>query len=81
MALLTLEKDVGLVGWAIGGGHGYLTSEFGMGADSINPAVVVAADGEVLTASECQNSDLLWAIRGGGGGTFGVIAELTVKAH
>ncbi|RMJ12262.1 hypothetical protein CDV36_008058, partial [Fusarium kuroshium] len=74
-------RDVGLVGWATGGGHGCLTSEFGMGADSIIQAVVVTADGEVLTANECQNTDLLWAIRGGGGGTFGVITELTVKAH
>ncbi|RSL42419.1 hypothetical protein CEP53_012205 [Fusarium sp. AF-6] len=75
------NSDAGLVGWATGGGHGYLTSEFGMGADSIIQAVVVTADGKVLTTNECQNADLLWAIRGGGGGTFGVITELTVKAH
>ncbi|RSM14081.1 hypothetical protein CEP52_001517 [Fusarium oligoseptatum] len=81
MAFLTLKQDVGLVGWATGGGHGYLTSEFGMGADSIIQAAVVTANSDIVTANECQNADLLWAIRGGGGGTFGVITELTVKAH
>ncbi|KAM5368016.1 hypothetical protein ACJZ2D_009730 [Fusarium nematophilum] len=73
--------DVGLVCWATGGGHGYLTSEFGMGADNITQAVVVTASGNILTANECENQDLLWAIRRGGGGTFGVITELTFKAH
>ncbi|KAF7672571.1 fad binding domain protein [Alternaria burnsii] len=75
------NSDVGLVGWATGGGHGYLTSEFGQGADNIVEATVVTPRGEVLTANACQNSDLLWAIRGGGGGTFGLITELGVQAH
>ncbi|KAL0942983.1 FAD-linked oxidoreductase-like protein 18 [Colletotrichum truncatum] len=75
------NADVGLVGWATAGGHGWMTSEYGMGADSIVEATVVTPGGEIVTANECQNSDIFWAVRGGGGGTFGVITELTVKAH
>ncbi|KAI8250710.1 FAD-linked oxidoreductase ZEB1 [Colletotrichum sp. SAR11_239] len=75
------NADVGLVGWATAGGHGWLTSEYGMGADSIIEATVVTPTGDIITANECQNSDVFWAVRGGGGGTFGVITELTVKAH
>ncbi|KAF0326455.1 FAD binding domain protein [Colletotrichum asianum] len=75
------NADVGLVGWAVAGGHGWLTSEYGMGADSIIEATVVTPTGDIITANECQNSDVFWAIRGSGGGTFGVITELTVKAH
>ncbi|KAI1128829.1 hypothetical protein F5Y10DRAFT_277156 [Nemania abortiva] len=75
------SSDVGLVGWSTGGGHGWLTSEFGMGADSIIQAEVVLPSGDIVVANECQNSDLFWAIRGGGGGTFGVITKVTVKAH
>ncbi|KAJ5018350.1 FAD-linked oxidoreductase ZEB1 [Colletotrichum sp. SAR 10_99] len=80
-AKLISTKDVGLVGWAVAGGHGWLTSEYGMGADSIIEATVVTPTGDIITANECQNSEIFWAIRGGGGGTFGVITELTVKAH
>ncbi|KAI8297834.1 FAD-linked oxidoreductase ZEB1 [Colletotrichum sp. SAR11_59] len=80
-AKLISAKDVGLVGWAVAGGHGWLTSEYGMGADSIIEATVVTPTGDIITANECQNSDVFWAIRGSGGGTFGVITELTVKAH
>ncbi|KAI0110816.1 hypothetical protein GGR51DRAFT_569439 [Nemania sp. FL0031] len=75
------NSDVGLAGWSTGGGHGWLTSEFGMGADSILQAEVVLPSGDIVMAKECQYSDLFWALRGGGGGTFGVITKLTVKAH
>ncbi|KAK2729117.1 FAD binding domain protein, partial [Colletotrichum kahawae] len=75
------NADVGLVGWATAGGHGWLTSEYGMGADSIIEATVVTPTGDMVTANACQSSDIFWAIRGGGGGTFGIITELTVKTH
>jgi hypothetical protein len=58
-----------------------LTGEYGMGADNILEAVVVTPDGEILTANACQNEDIFWAIRGGGGGTFGVILSITIKAY
>lgn len=52
-----------------------------MGADSIIEAVLMTPQGDMLTANACQNQDIFWAIRGGGGGTFGVILSVTVKAY
>ncbi|EXK43516.1 hypothetical protein FOMG_02462 [Fusarium oxysporum f. sp. melonis 26406] len=75
------NMDVGFVGWASGGGHGYMTGKYGMGADNILQAVIVTADGKILIVNEHQHQDLFWAIRGGGGGTFGVIISATVKAY
>ncbi|KAE8331920.1 hypothetical protein BDV39DRAFT_167817 [Aspergillus sergii] len=75
------NADVGVVGWATGGGHGLATGNYGMGADNIIEAVIVTPAGEVVTANACQNKDLFWAIRGGGGGTFGVILNVTLKAY
>lgn len=76
-----MPKDVGVVGWATGGGHGFATGKYGQGADSILEAEIVTPAGNFLIANQCQNQDLYWAIRGGGGGTFGVITKLTVKAY
>lgn len=64
-----------------GGGHGPAAHEFGLGADQVLEAQVVLANGNVVTASPCQHSDLFFAIRGGGGGTYGVVISTTVKAH
>jgi FAD/FMN-containing dehydrogenase len=74
-------EDVGIVGWLTGGGHGPLTSMYGMGADNVMQATVVTPAGEIVTANECQHADLLWAIRGGGGGTFGVVTEVVMKGY
>jgi hypothetical protein len=52
-----------------------------MGADNIIEATVVTPNGDLVIANECQNKDLFWAIRGGGGGTFGVILSLTVNTY
>ncbi|KAI1453540.1 FAD-binding domain-containing protein [Annulohypoxylon moriforme] len=81
VAVSGTNSDVGVVGWATGGGHGFLTGEYGMGADNIIEATIVTPTGDLITASSCLNSDILWAIRGGGGGTFGVIVSMTVKAY
>ncbi|KAL7760906.1 hypothetical protein ACKLNR_007441 [Fusarium oxysporum f. sp. zingiberi] len=75
------SNDVGVVGWATGGGHGFATGKYGQGADNILEAEIITPTGKVLIANQCQNQDLYWAIRGGGGGTFGVITKLTVKAY
>lgn len=73
--------QVGVVGWATGGGHGFMTGVYGQGADNIIEATLVTPTGEILTANERQNTDIFWAIRGGGGGTFGVILNMTLKAY
>jgi hypothetical protein len=68
-------------GYTQGGGHGPLTSKYGLGADQVLEWEVVTADGQLLTANCTQNSDLYWALRGGGPGTFGVVVSMTVKAY
>lgn len=67
------------MGWATAGGHGWLTSEFGKGADNILEASIVTPSGDLVTANEHQHLDLFWTILGGGGGTFGVIVEATTQ--
>jgi hypothetical protein len=52
-----------------------------MGADNIIEASIVTPNGDLITANECHNKDLFWAIRGGGGSTFGVILSLTVNVY
>lgn len=74
-------QDVGIVGWFTGGGHGPLSSSYGHGVDNVLQVKIVTPDGKLRTANSCLNSDLFWAIRGGGGGTFGVITEVTMKAY
>jgi FAD/FMN-containing dehydrogenase len=58
-----------------------LTSEYGQGADNILEVEMVLPNGTTIIANECQNKDIFWAIRGGGGGTFGVITKITMKAY
>ncbi|KAG2006452.1 hypothetical protein GB937_008740 [Aspergillus fischeri] len=81
MAVGGTNMDVGVVGWATGGGHGLATGMYGMGADNIIEAKIVTPAGNIVTANACQHEDLFWAIRGGGGGTYGVIVSVTVQAH
>jgi FAD/FMN-containing dehydrogenase len=52
-----------------------------MAADHVVAFQVVTADGRFVTASEESNSDLFWALRGGGGGTFGVVVSVIIRAH
>ncbi|KAE8228392.1 hypothetical protein CF326_g6679 [Tilletia indica] len=68
-------------GFALGGGHGPLGPSHGLAVDNILQFKVVTADGRFRIANKCQNSDLFWALRGGGGGTFGVVTEVTYKVH
>ncbi|KAK4212636.1 6-hydroxy-D-nicotine oxidase [Rhypophila decipiens] len=76
-----LEASVGHGGgWTLGGGHGPLTSLCGLGADQVLSINVVTADGRFLTADGTQNQDLFYALRGGGGGTFGIVTSFIVRA-
>ncbi|KAF8190333.1 FAD-binding domain-containing protein [Mycena galopus ATCC 62051] len=75
------ETSVGASGgWVMGGGHGALANTLGLGVDRVLEFKIVTPTGEFLTANECQNTDLFWALRGGGGGTFGVVLESTTLA-
>lgn len=64
-----------------GGGHGPAAHDHGLGADQVLEARVVLASGEIVTASPCENPDLLFAIRGGGPSTYGVVVSTVIKAH
>lgn len=64
-----------------GGGQNPLAGIYGMAADHVVAFQVVTADGRLRTVSEDQNPDLFWALRGGGGGTFGVVVSVIIRAH
>lgn len=73
---------VGLAGgYSQGGGHSPLASKYGLAADQALEWEVVDGSGNLLRASRTENSDLFWALSGGGGGTYGVVWSLTSKAH
>ncbi len=72
---------VGLAGLIQGGGFGSLSKHYGTAAASLLEAEVVTADGQIRIANACKNPDLFWALKGGGGGTFGVVSKLTVRTH
>jgi len=68
-------------GFALGGGFGSFSKRFGSGAAGIVEVEVVTANGDVLVANEFQHEDLFWALKGGGGGTFGVVTRITMLSH
>ncbi|KAI0459092.1 FAD-binding domain-containing protein [Xylaria acuta] len=67
-------------GYILGGGLGPLVPIFGLGVDNLLQVELVTADGEVKIANECQNSDLFWALRGGGG-AFGITTRIWLKSY
>ncbi len=71
--------SVGLGGFILGGGFGIFSKRFGCAAANLCEVEVVTADGQVLIANEHQNADLFWALRGGGGGTFGIVTRFTLR--
>ncbi|MCJ1395132.1 hypothetical protein MMC18_008013 [Xylographa bjoerkii] len=68
-------------GYSLGGGHSLLSSSYGMGSDNVLEWEVVTMDGSHLVAIPNQNSDLYWALSGGGGGTFAVVLSMTARIH
>ncbi|GAB5587440.1 hypothetical protein Unana1_02340 [Umbelopsis nana] len=76
-AALTLAAGGGYVQ---GGGHSPLSPVHGLAADNALQFTVVLADGQVVVANEAQHTDIFWALRGGGGGTYGVVIDATLKA-
>jgi FAD/FMN-containing dehydrogenase len=74
------SADVGVTGYTLGGGLGWLARRHGLAADSVLRAQVVTADGDVVTADADRHPDLFWALRGGGG-SFGVVTALEFRLH
>lgn len=87
---------VGIAGWSLGGGHGPFGAAVGLGTDNILEAQLVVANGSLVTATATatrieeygtgrvtvlDSSDLHWALRGGGGSTWGILTSLTIRTH
>ncbi len=71
--------SVGIAGLITGGGLGIADREFGLTCDALLEAEMVTADGEIRTINASEHADLFWALRGGGGGQFGVLTQLKMK--
>jgi FAD/FMN-containing dehydrogenase len=72
---------VGVAGLIQSGGFGSFSKAYGTAAASLLEAEIVTADGEVRIANACTHPDLFWAIKGGGGGSFGAVTKLTLRTH
>ena len=72
---------VGVTGLALGGGVGVLSRAWGLTCDDLVGAQIVTADGQVRECDVTREKDLFWALRGGGGGSFGVVTSLTLRTH
>jgi FAD/FMN-containing dehydrogenase len=74
------SPTVGVTGYTLGGGLGWLARRHGFAADSLLRAEVVTADGSIVTATAHDHADLFWALRGGGG-SFGVVTAMELRLH
>jgi FAD/FMN-containing dehydrogenase len=72
---------VGVAGLIQSGGFGSFSKNYGLAAAGLLEAEVVTADGAVQIANACTNPELFWALKGGGGGSFGVVARLTLRTR
>ena len=72
---------VGVAGLIQSGGFGSFSKHYGTAAASLLEAEVVTADGKIRIANACTNSDLFWALKGGGGGSFGAVSKVTLRVH
>ncbi len=72
---------VGVAGLMQVGGFGSFSKSFGTAAANLLEAEIITADGALRIANACRNADLFWALKGGGGGSFGVVTRLTLRTH
>jgi FAD/FMN-containing dehydrogenase len=72
---------VGVGGFILGGGFGSFSKRYGLAAASLIEAEIVTADGQARIVNATQEPDLFWALKGGGGGTFGVVTRFTLATH
>jgi FAD/FMN-containing dehydrogenase len=72
---------VGVAGFINSGGFGSFSKQYGLGAAALLEAEIVTADGAVLLVNACRHPELFWAIKGGGGGSFGVLTRLTLRTR
>ncbi len=75
-ALAGSSPDVGVVGYTLGGGLSWLARKHGIGANQVTAVELVTADGRFVRADRDNEPDLFWAVRGGGGGAFGVVTAI-----
>src|SRR6185312_11172614 len=77
---LGTATDTGIAGLTLGGGMGRMMRRHGLACDNLQSVEVVTADGKILRASESENADLFWAVRGGGG-NFGVVTAFEYRLY
>jgi FAD/FMN-containing dehydrogenase len=75
------SSEVGFAGWLCGGGYGFTSNKWGLGADNLVGARVVLASGEVVDTDDKGHTELLWALRGAGNGNVGIVTQLRVKTY
>src|SRR5580704_1625495 len=74
-------RQLGVAGLIQSGGFGNFSKHFGLAAGGLLEAEVATADGKIRVANACNNPDLFWALKGGGGGSYGVVCTLTLRIH